>query len=37
LAFVIRKEVMEELGSSEKGLDKKNVIERLVKYGENKI
>jgi len=31
------KEVMEELGSNEKGLDKNNVIERLVKYGENRI
>ncbi len=31
------KEVIEELGSNEKGLDKNQIIERLVKYGENKI
>lgn len=31
------KEVIEELGSDEKGLDKNQVIERLVKYGENRL
>ncbi len=31
------KEVMEELGSSENGLNKNKVIENLARYGENKI
>ncbi len=31
------KEVMEELGTSERGLDKNKVIENLARYGENKV